>query len=182
MFLVVTGGSGSGKSFYAEQQILALGEQERFYIATMRCADAESERRVQRHRAMRAGKRFETLECPVNLAGLSLPQGSVALLECMSNLTANEFFDGRRHTPRETADRIMLGVRKIRDYCSHLVVVTNEVFSDGVDYDEQTLQYLQCLAMVNCDMAREADRVVEVVYGLPVLHGEQSKRTQGGGR
>ena len=35
MLITVTGGSGSGKSAYAEKRILDLGERERFYIATM---------------------------------------------------------------------------------------------------------------------------------------------------
>ena len=35
MFLVITGGSGSGKSAYAEQCVLDFGPAERIYIATM---------------------------------------------------------------------------------------------------------------------------------------------------
>ena len=35
MIHVITGGSGSGKSRYAEQQILELGDNRRVYLATM---------------------------------------------------------------------------------------------------------------------------------------------------
>ena len=35
MLVVVTGGSGSGKSAFAEETILSLGEARRIYIATM---------------------------------------------------------------------------------------------------------------------------------------------------
>ena len=35
MMHLVTGGSGSGKSAYAEQQVLAAGDAPRYYIATM---------------------------------------------------------------------------------------------------------------------------------------------------
>ena len=35
MFRVVTGGSGSGKSAYAEQCVLDFGPAKRIYIATM---------------------------------------------------------------------------------------------------------------------------------------------------
>ena len=55
MMIVVTGGSGSGKSAYAERQILQLGDMPRYYIATMENRDDESQKRVDRHRAMRAG-------------------------------------------------------------------------------------------------------------------------------
>lgn len=37
MFVTVTGGSGSGKSAFAEEQILKFPEKNRLYIATMVC-------------------------------------------------------------------------------------------------------------------------------------------------
>ena len=49
-----------------------------------------------------------------------------------------------------------------------LVVVTNELFSDGMDYDPETLAYLDVLARLNRAVARRADRVYEVVCGIPI--------------
>ena len=63
MFAVVTGGSGSRKSAFAEEKVTGLGAGRRIYIATMMCFDEESKKRVERHRRMRAGKGFETIEC-----------------------------------------------------------------------------------------------------------------------
>ena len=40
MIHLITGGVGSGKSGYAEQQIVELGEGERIYLATMAAKDA----------------------------------------------------------------------------------------------------------------------------------------------
>ena len=51
--------------------------------------------RILRHRQMRAGKGFETVERYTDLKGLKLDPDSVVLLECMSNLTANEMFQER---------------------------------------------------------------------------------------
>ena len=59
MMILVTGGSGSGKSAFAEDQVVAFGEAERIYIATMFPFDEESRKRVQRHQNMRKGKGFE---------------------------------------------------------------------------------------------------------------------------
>lgn len=168
MFMLVTGGSGSGKSAFAEQQTVGLEREKRYYIATMQCLDEESRMRVQRHRKMRAGKEFCTLECPADLHRLALPEPGSALLECMSNLTANEFFDGNAHTPEETAKKILEGVALLRGQCRHLVVVTNEVFSDGGVYDASTRDYIACLGQVNRALAASADCVAEVVYGIPV--------------
>ncbi len=81
MMILVTGGSGSGKSAFAEDQVVAFGEAERIYIATMFPFDEESRKRVQRHQNMRKGKGFETIERYTDLAGLTLPGRGTALLE-----------------------------------------------------------------------------------------------------
>lgn len=167
--IVVTGGSGSGKSAYAEEQILKFGERKRYYIATMENRDAESQKRVNRHRAMRADKKFVTVECPYDLQKVQLEESGVVLLECMSNLVANELFlkDGMANIA-QTVDKIMDGIACLQKQSCHLVVVTNEVFSDGMEYDEWTRQYIRCLGMVNQRLSQLADRVTEVVYSIPV--------------
>ena len=70
---VVTGGSGSGKSAYAESVITGFGDFERIYIATMYPFDEESHARIRRHRKMRAKKNFQTLECYTGLKKLKVP-------------------------------------------------------------------------------------------------------------
>lgn len=44
MMILVTGGSGSGKSAFAEDQVVSFGEAERVYIATMFPFDEESKK------------------------------------------------------------------------------------------------------------------------------------------
>ena len=44
----------------------------RFYVACMEVYGEEGRRKVERHRALRAGKGFVTLERPRGLSGLSL--------------------------------------------------------------------------------------------------------------
>ena len=67
MLILVSGGSASGKSRYAEELVVRTQAGERIYVATMQVWDAESRKRVERHRAMRAGKGFRTVERPVRL-------------------------------------------------------------------------------------------------------------------
>lgn len=167
--IIVTGGSGSGKSAYAEEQILKFGKMKRYYVATMENRDAESQKRVDRHRAMRAEKNFITVECPYDLQTVQLEESGVVLLECMSNLVANELFlkDGMANIS-QTVNKIMEGIFCLQKQSRHLVVVTNEVFSDGMEYDEWTSQYIRCLGMVNQRLSQLADRVTEVVYTIPV--------------
>lgn len=169
MFVIVTGGSGSGKSAFAEEKIAQLGAGKRIYIATMMCFDEESRKRVRRHRRMRDGKGFATIERYTGLESVTLPEDGIVLLECMSNLVANEMFseNGARE---ESVSRILNGVRHVREQVRHLVIVTNEIFSDGMDYDEETRRYQEYLGEINQRLAREADQVVEVVYGIPLYH------------
>ena len=55
------------------------------------------------------------------------------------------------------------------------MVVTNEIFSDGENYSEETRIYQEKLGKINQETARMADEVVEVVAGIPVFH----KRNEG---
>ena len=168
MFVTVTGGSGSGKSAFAEEQILKFPEKNRLYIATMVCFDEESRQRVKRHRKMRKEKHFDTLECPTDLVHVRIPKDTAVLLECMSNLVANEMYDpsGAGENAEES---ILAGIHKLQKVSDDLVVVTNEVFSDGCEYDAGTTDYIRRLGEINVRLSRAADAVVEVVYSIPVF-------------
>lgn len=169
MMTLVIGGAASGKSEYAENLILRTRESHRIYLATMQPYDRECQVRIQRHRAMRAEKGFETLERYTDLAGVSVPVDSVVLLECMSNLCANELYDPWGAGDR-AADAILKGVDHLAAACGQLIVVSNEVFSGGSRYAGDTLRYLRLLGQVNCALAERADNVCEVTCGLPVYH------------
>lgn len=162
MIVLVTGGSGCGKSTWAEKLIASLPDEKRVYIATMQVYDEESVRRVERHRAQRADKGFTTIECEKDLACAPVEEGSTVLLEDLVNLMANEMFDGG------DVSRIMPALQDLAQKCRHLVMVTNDVFSDGVDYTESTQEYLRQLAAINRKAAEMADTVVEVVYSIPI--------------
>lgn len=169
MITLVTGGSGSGKSAFAEDCVLSCGANKRFYIATMYPFDEESKKRVLRHRKMRAGKGFDTVECFVGLKNVKVSHGSTVLLECMSNLTANEIFreDG---AGENTEEEILEGIRRLKEQAGNLIIVTNEIFSDSVFYEKETQEYQRILGNINRKLAQLADCVVEVVYGIPIYH------------
>lgn len=188
MMVLVIGGSGSGKSAYAEELACTLAEREdtaKYYLAAMQVFDQEDERRVARHRALRKGKGFLTIEQPVRIeSALDKMEtgGRTVLLECISNLTANEMFSGTQtfsnaqtfHETRvrkaeETVELIQQGIAQIRRETTHLIVVSNNVFEDGIVYDPSTMDYLFAMGKINRQLAAWADRVVEVVAGIPVL-------------
>ena len=189
MFTLVIGGSASGKSDYAERHVLSLeGDGPRIYIATMEPFGEEAQARIARHHAMRRDRGFETIECYRNAGTVRLPENSNVLLEDLGNLAANELFGAElpqaengaeQHTDDISAalsERIAAEIDSLSSQCSHLTIVTNEVFSGGKEYEGETLTYLRLLAMLNRKLAAGADLVVEVVCGLPdILKGAQTQ-------
>lgn len=187
MMTLVCGGAASGKSAYAEALICGTGENRRIYLATMKPFGKEAEERIRKHRAMRADKGFETLECFTagTIRGLFIPPGAAVLLEDLGNLCANELFPeaeskGQQDAvsaadptsaagPDAAADSVISAVSALRQRCAELVIVANEVFSGGADYAGETLSYLRLLGQVSTALAAMSDRVVEVQCGVPVV-------------
>lgn len=171
MMILLTGGSGCGKSSYAER-ICMDRSMPRYYIAAMKPYGPGGAEKVARHREMRAGKGFETFERYTDLAGLRLPARGTALLECICNLTANEMFDENGNCS-DPCDRVLAGVDALREQCDTLVVVTNDVGSDGEDYGAETRAYMEAIGRINAALAAKADVVCELVCGIPLpLKGE----------
>ena len=115
-------------------------------------------------------KGFETLEVPYALQQLELTkpmQSGCALLECMSNLVANELFCPQG-SGEQTEEAVLRGVERLVSGCAQVVIVTNELFSDGMQYDPSTEHYLRILGRINCRLAQMADRVYEVVAGIAI--------------
>ena len=205
MLHIVYGGSASGKSSYAESIAMSLqGDGRLLYIATMYPykwntteIDPEMMQRIERHRAMRADKGFDTVECYRHVEHIMAKRQDVLLLECMSNLLANEMYlepdsddgglaetmsevekagvDGNAssdmaETMSPVSKKIVQALVDLSTRVQDLVIVTNDVFSDGgnLTYDESTREYVKNLAEINCALAREAETVTEVVCGIPV--------------
>ena len=168
MLILISGGSGSGKSAFAENLLVSRSPSPLFYIATMKIWDDECKARAEKHRRMRAGKGFSTVECPENLENLALPTPCSVLLEDLSNLVANEYF-GTSGT-QGVEERVLSGLERLNKTATFVVVVTNELFSDGITYDNETADYLAVLANLNRQIATMADAVYEVVAGIPICH------------
>lgn len=171
MLILVTGGSGSGKSAFAEKKILELADgRPLYYIATMKVYGEEGLKKVERHRRLRQGKGFETLEQTRDAGkGMDLEINSAALLESMSNLVANEMFDEEGALPADqVTSKICADLEELGSRLGLLVIVTDNVFEDSADYDATTEEYIEALGRVNQFLAGRAAEVWEVVCGIPV--------------
>ena len=182
MMELVTGGSGSGKSAYAEDRICALYEEYRktgkkeqklYYIATMYPYGTETEEKIADHRRRREGKGFRTLEWYTNItekihqfeaSGEAL---GCVLLECVSNLAANELY--MEEGAKDEAVRVVAqAMAMLKKKSCHLVVVTNEIFSESAKDSEEMRKYKYIMGEINKELAKMADEVTEVVCGRPL--------------
>ena len=187
---LVTGGAASGKSEYSEELACSLGD-DRYYVATMYPYDEESKVRVQRHRAMRDGKGFKTVECYTDIAkaAVDITEDCVVLLECMSNLLANEMYledgclkadGGHEFSAKESEalrgiidEHIVTPIRMLSKKCRAVIIVSNEIAEDGNKYDTETETYIGLLNYINRTIAEHADHAVRVVCSIPVYIGEK---------
>ena len=169
MKVLITGGSGSGKSLLAEEISVRLKKDVLYYFATMKIWDDECRSRVAKHRRQREGKGFTTVEVPENLAGCTekTESSQTVLLECMSNLVANEQFEG---AGSRTVTEIMKGIEYLFDKMDSVVIVTNEVFEDGMNYNDDMKKYIENLGEINCLIAEKSDIVIEVSAGNALIY------------
>ena len=185
MIHLVTGGARSGKSAWAEEQIRQIPYGTRIYIATMDPGDdPENHRRIAKHRIQRAGKGFQTIESPVGLDAVVLPEDSVVLLECLTNLVANEMFSPSG-AGQDTLNAVLRGVDSICRQARDVFFITSDVFADGADFSGDVRVYQQILADVVRHIAAAADDVTELVYGIPIRHAvrtDSSAQKKGDGK
>ena len=181
MIFLVVGTSNSGKSSLAEELAVKTGDPVRIYLATMKVCDDAGTERVERHRKQRRGKGFVTIESAYNvtdaLTGLEKPMDTTVLLECVSNLVANELYENpeRRdlvvHIEKRdeddggvslAADEIASQIQKLASMVHNLVLVTNEYDRDGEGYDDSTRLYVRLLCMVNDRIRVFCDRIYDL--------------------
>jgi len=162
---LIVGTPDSGKSSLAERLVCEVSkENSRYYVATMIPYGEDGKKRIEKHRCLREGKSFVTIEMPFDIdksvEKISNPKEAIVLLECISNLVANEMFE--RHSAREDIPTIVAyQVKNLLTQVKELFVVTNEFeFEDS--NDEETREYIRCISEVNKKLTSMADEVIEV--------------------
>lgn len=176
--IVIYGTASSGKSGIAEKIALDKAEELKknlIYLATMETESLAAKERIKRHRALRKGKGFETIEEMYD-PSIYKEQVSdkVVLLECMSNLCSNILYRKMGDVPAKDADinqlseEICSKINELSTYCKELIIVTNNLFEDGITYDAWTDGYLMLLGNVNRSLAGISDVFIEVINGIPV--------------
>ena len=170
MFTFIVGTARSGKSNYAEHILIELGQDSpKFYVATAKVFDPEMSDRVALHQQRRAGLGFTTIERTHDLGGLVLPSGACVLVESLSMWAANEMFTDEGVNLNAGA-KIFADFMTLRARVKHVVLVSDDLFSDGEEYDALTEEYIRTLGTLHVRLAALADEVIECVSGIPLRY------------
>lgn len=157
MFTLILGCNNSGKSSYAESIISSLNGTKRYYIATMIPYGEEGKNRVLKHLKMRADLNMKTIETPYFNHLDEIEDGSDVLLEDISNLVANRFFDEEL----SSCDTIVEEICKLNNRVSNLIVVSiSGIVAKG--YDSDTINYINKLNEINSELEHLADKTIRM--------------------
>ncbi|MCM1990492.1 bifunctional adenosylcobinamide kinase/adenosylcobinamide-phosphate guanylyltransferase [Oceanirhabdus seepicola] len=174
---LVTGGSRSGKSTFAES--LFEGTDDVLYIATAIVTDKEMENRIQRHIKDR-NSNWNTYEGFKNLDNIiKSTDKKYVLLDCVTIMMTNLLFEKERdydNMPMEDVDGILddikyefkLLIDSCREHDKELVMVTNEVGSGIVPEYKISRIFRDIAGWVNQYIAKHSDEVYIVACGLPL--------------
>ncbi len=173
MTTLITGGSRSGKSAFAQQQAEQL-DAPRLFIATCPRIDSEMDERISRHQRDRAGRGWQTAEIPLRLAEEldRTPTGTAVLIDCLTLWISNLMYEAEQEGLEISEDQVTASVEKLgesaRRYQGQVLMVSNEVGLGIVPDNPMARRYRDLVGRCNQVIAASADRVFLVSCGIPV--------------
>jgi adenosylcobinamide kinase/adenosylcobinamide-phosphate guanylyltransferase len=176
MKIFLSGGCKNGKSYYALHLAKAQWLRSRasclYYIATMNPADAEDEERILRHRRERDGWNFITVEQPVDIEKIldKCGHSSSFLLDSLTALLANEMFLPDDSINAHAAEKTANGLSRIMDSVNDIVIVSDYIYCDALEYEPLTETYRASLAKIDQAAAKNCDVVLEIAYANAIVH------------
>ena len=170
---LILGGARSGKSSYAQNLAETTGKSVTF-LATAQALDEEMSTRIQKHRTERSAN-WQTLEVPLDIAShVGQIKSDVVILDCITLLVTNLMMQFvKDDLVQETTfvpaiqKEISELIRKLRTQSQDWIIVSNEVGLGLVPPYQMGRVYRDWLGWANQQLAREADKVILMVAGIP---------------
>lgn len=174
---LVTGGSRSGKSSFAEG--LLKGQEDVLYIATSFITDDEMRERVDIHKSRR-NKNWETYEGHRDLHKIIRDwKHKYIILECVTTMITNLIFDKysdfdnlSRKEIEALEEWISVQIKEVitacREFNKELVIITNEVGFGLVSEYKLGRIFTDISGRINQLLGSLCDEAYLVVSGLPL--------------
>lgn len=171
----ILGGARSGKSSHA-QKLAGQSAKSVTFIATAQALDDEMSTRIQKHRAERP-VHWKTLEVPLGIAShVKQIQSEVVILDCITLLATNLMMQFVKddlvdespfiESVHNEMDNL---ISAIRESNQHWIVVSNEVGLGLVPPYQMGRVYRDAIGGANQHLAHEADSVLFMVAGIPLV-------------
>ncbi len=172
---LILGGARSGKSAYAQSLAEATGKSVTF-IATAQALDEEMRQRIHKHRAERPVA-WETLEIPLEVAShVRQIKSDVVILDCITLLVNNLLMQFVKDDLVQEAPFIQAVQKGINELIAEIseqkrdwMIISNEVGLGLVPAYQMGRVYRDGLGWANQRLAREADKVILMVAGIPAV-------------
>lgn len=165
MITLITGGQRSGKSMFAESLALQRCSAPT-YLATARIFDEDFRKRVEIHK-QRRGTQWSSIEVPLMVGDVDIPEGSTVLLDCLTLLATNWLF--------ECGEDIDIALARLKEQLEaliakseNLIIVSNEIGLGGVSPNPLQRKFADLQGSINQFAAARADEVYMVLSGIPV--------------
>ena len=172
---LILGGARSGKSSHAQSLAEATGKPVTF-LATAQALDEEMSTRIQKHRAERPAG-WVTLEIPCDLAA-HVPQikSEVVLLDCVTLLVSNLLMQFVREDLADESPFMRAVQKEVENLIAAIhaqgqdwFIISNEVGLGLVPPYQMGRVYRDALGWANQRLGRQADRVLFMVAGIPMV-------------
>lgn len=172
---LILGGARSGKSSYAQRLAEESGKSVTF-IATAQALDEEMSARIKKHRMERPAG-WQTLEIPFGIASHAQEvKSDVVVLDCTTLLVTNllmrsvkdDLVDEAPFTQavQKEVDDLLTAVRAGKQ---EWLIISNEIGLGLVPPYQMGRVYRDLLGWSNQRLAGEADRVIFMVAGIPMV-------------
>lgn len=171
--VLVTGGSRSGKSSYAQLRAETFPAP-RSYIATCPRIDREMEARISAHQTERAGRNWQTIECSTDLpaAFAACPPTSVVLVDCLTlwanNLLYHAEKNGSIFSENSVLSPCQTALLAAKNHAGPVFFVTNEIGMGIIPDNRRSRLFRDAAGRINQIFSSACDEVVFLVSGIPL--------------
>jgi adenosylcobinamide kinase/adenosylcobinamide-phosphate guanylyltransferase len=172
---LLLGGARSGKSSYAQRLAEESGKSVA-YLATAQALDEEMSSRITKHQAERP-VHWQTFEIPLDIAShVREIKSDMIILDCMTLLTTNLLMKFEKNDLVDEAPFNEAVYKEVADLLTAIragtqdwIIISNEIGLGLVPPYQMGRVYRDMLGWANQRLAREADKVIFLVAGIPMV-------------